>query len=55
MSDRDPHTELDVDAERVRAEHMDRVDPRAHLLYLVSVLLGATVLMVALLALLDAM
>ena len=49
MSDRD------IDADRVRGEHMDDVNARAHVLYLAGVLGGATLLMLALLALLDAL
>jgi hypothetical protein len=48
-------SEQDLDAEDVRREHMDEVNTRAHLAYLVGVLGGATLLMLALLALLDAL
>jgi hypothetical protein len=49
VSERD----TDIDAEDVRREHMDDVNTRAHVLYLVSVLLGGTLAMLGLLVLLD--
>jgi hypothetical protein len=57
MSGRDRASEGDrhVDAEQVRREHMDAVDERHHVLYLAGVLGGATLLMVVLLLILDAM
>ena len=48
MSDRD------VDEQRVRAEHLDEVDARVQWTYLVGVLLGGTILMILLIALLGA-
>jgi hypothetical protein len=48
-------SERDIDAEQVRHEHMGSVDERAHVVYLVSVLGGATLLMLLLLVILDAL
>ena len=46
-------SERDLDAEAVRREHMDDVNARAHVLYLVAVLGGAALVMLILLVLLD--
>jgi hypothetical protein len=46
-------SERDLDAEEVRRKHMDGVNARAHVLYLVAVLGGATLVMLMLLVLLD--
>jgi hypothetical protein len=46
--------ERDIKAEDVRHEHMDDVDTRAHVVYLVSVLAGGFLVMLGLLVLLDA-
>lgn len=45
----------DLEAEDVRREHLDKVDARAHVLYLAGVLGGATLLMLLLLVILDAL
>jgi hypothetical protein len=49
MSDRD------ITADDVRDEHLRQVDERAHWAYLFAVLLAGGVLMVGLIALLDAL
>ena len=45
--------EREIDAEDVRREHLEQVDARAHALYLGGVLVGASVLMLLLLVVLD--
>ena len=47
-------SERDLDAEDVRREHLKDVNARAHAVYLASVLLGSTLLMLGLLVVLDA-
>jgi hypothetical protein len=44
-----------VSADDVQREHMDNVDRRAHVLYMVGVLGGAALVMLALMLLLDAL
>jgi hypothetical protein len=46
--------DVDVSDEHVREERVRSVDRRAHWAYLLVVLVGATLLMVAFMALLDA-
>jgi hypothetical protein len=48
-------SERDVGAEDVRREHMDNVNVVRHVLYLAGVLIGGSLLMLGLLALLDAL
>jgi hypothetical protein len=47
-------SERDIDAEDVRREHMSNVNVRVHTLYLLGVIVGGTVLMLALLVVLEA-
>jgi hypothetical protein len=46
-------SERDVTADQVREEHLSGVDARAHWAYLVVVLAGGMVVMLALIAILD--
>jgi hypothetical protein len=50
-----PPSDLQVTAEDVREEHLDEVDGRTHLLYLAGVLVGAFLLMIALMVVLDSL
>jgi hypothetical protein len=45
--------ERDLSAEEIRTEHLGEVNQRAHWLYLFGVLIGGSLLMVGLIALLD--
>jgi len=47
-------SERTVDADQVRVEHLAEVDARAHWLYLVGVMAGGTLLMLAIIAILGA-
>ena len=47
-------SDADVTEERVRQERLGEVDQRGHWLYLAAVLLGSMLLMLGLIALLDA-
>jgi hypothetical protein len=46
-------SEKDLTIEDIRQEHLQEVDERAHWLYLVAVLVGGTLLMLGLIALLG--
>jgi hypothetical protein len=47
--------ELDVTEEQVREERLGDIDRGAHWAYLVAVLVGSTILMLILMAILDAL
>ena len=47
-------SERDLSPDDIRAEHLDDVDERVHWIYLVAVLATGTVVMLGLIALLDA-
>jgi hypothetical protein len=47
-------SERTIDADRVRAEHLDEVHQPAHWGYLLVVLIGGTILMLGLIALISA-
>jgi hypothetical protein len=46
-------SDKDLTAEEIRAEHLGEVDQRAHWLFLVAVLVGGTLLMLGLIAVLG--
>jgi hypothetical protein len=46
-------SEKDLTAEDIRKEHLGEVDQRAHWLFLIAVLVGGVLLMLALIALLG--
>ena len=48
-------SERDLSADDIRAEHLDDVDERVHWIYLFVVLAAGTVVMLGLIALLDAL
>ena len=48
-------SEREISADQVKREHLAEVDVRAHWLYLVSAIVGGTVAMILLIALLDAL
>ena len=47
-------SEKTIDTEQIRREHTEQVDPTAHWLYLLAVLVGGSVLMLGLIAFLGA-